>query len=123
MVFSEVLALGEADLPAFSPVFSMAFAAVVFWPASGVSVGLVLASSLGLGLAAVPPIDRTLALGLGASPPMLRTLAPPSFVTAGWGAVTAGEASVVRFAIETAGAPSALVARGAEGCWACCWPY
>lgn len=75
--------------PAFSPVFSIALAAVTLDPSSAVgslvsgAASAVLGSSLG---GAVPPIERTLALGFGASPPMLRTLAPPSLETVGFGA-------------------------------------
>lgn len=75
--------------PAFSPVFSIAFAAVTLAPSSAAaSLDSGAASSVfGSSLAgAVPPIERTLALGLGASPPMLRTLVPPSLRTVGFGA-------------------------------------
>lgn len=75
--------------PAFSPVFSIAFAAVTLAPSSAAASfdSGVASSVFGSSLAgAVPPIERTLALGLGASPPMLRTLVPPSFWTVGFGA-------------------------------------
>jgi len=75
--------------PAFSPVFSIALAAVTLEPSSAAAsldsgaASSDFGSSLG---GAVPPIERTLALGFGGSPPMLRTLAPPSLVTVGFGA-------------------------------------
>lgn len=118
-VFPEGVSLEDV----FSPVFSMALAAVTLEPSSGLASSLLsaaAASFFGSSFAgAVPPIVRTLAFGLGASPPMLRTFVPPSFatVTLADGSADAAAGSVGRFAMVG-------VCLGAcDCCWCCwCWP-
>lgn len=117
-------ALSEAV--AFSPVFSMAFAAAALEPASGLASAAEVSSFFGSSLAgAVPPMDRTLALGLGASPPMLRTFVPPSFamvtLAVGWEEVAAASGR-----LAMVGVCFGACCFGCDGCcccWMfCCWP-
>jgi hypothetical protein len=94
------LPLSEA---AFFSVFSIAFAAATFAPASaGASAGVSFFVAGG-GVAGVP-IERTLALGFGASPPMLSTFGAPSFVVIGLlSSAAPAEPSAGRFAMVGVG--------------------
>ena len=83
-----------------SPVFSMAFAAVTFVPAAGVSG---FAASLAVGFAA----------GAGLSPPMLRTFEPPPPSTLGFGASAPIERVFAPIGFEAGAGAGAVEGEGA----------